>query len=254
MDILQSLAEVARQRYGKLPVQSITDEALQKGPSPFSFRHAVGKAGLSLICEVKKASPSKGIIDSAFPYLSIAKEYEAGGSDAISVLTEPSRFLGNDKYLKEIAAQVSLPVLRKDFIVTEYQIYEARILGSSAVLLICALLSDAQLERYLGLCETLGMDALVEAHDETEVGRALHVGAGILGVNNRDLRTFEVDLHTSLTLRDLVPPSVLFVSESGITGAEDARLLQTHGVDAILVGELLMRSCNKAKVLKELRG
>ncbi|MBI9093523.1 MAG: indole-3-glycerol phosphate synthase TrpC [Sphaerochaeta sp.] len=254
MDILQSLAEGAKQRYEKLSEQSISEEALQKGSSPFSFRQAVAKAGLSLICEVKKASPSKGIIDRAFPYLSIAKEYEAGGSDALSVLTEPSRFLGNDKYLQEIAAKVSLPVLRKDFIVTEYQIYEAKILGSSAVLLICALLSDAQLERYLDLCETLGMDALVEAHDGTEVRRALRVGAKILGVNNRDLRTFEVDLHTSLRLRDLVPPSVLFVSESGITGAEDARLLETHGVDAILVGELLMRSCNKAKILKELRG
>ena len=156
--------------------------------------------------------------------------------------------------MKEIAAKVSLPVLRKDFIVTEYQIYEARILGSSALLLICALLSDAQLERYLGLCENLGMEALVEAHDETEVDRALRVGARILGVNNRDLRTFEVDLHTSLRLRNLVPSSILYVSESGITGAEDARLLETHGVDAILVGELLMRSYNKAKILKELKG
>jgi len=254
MDILQNLADTAKERYKNLFVESIKEEALKLGAPPFSFGLAVGKPGLSLICEVKKASPSKGILDQEFPYLSIAEEYEEGGADALSVLTEPTRFLGNAKYLKEIAAKASLPVLRKDFIVTEYQIYEARILGSSAILLICALLSDTQLERYLSLCENLGMDALVEAHNETEVDRALRVGAKILGVNNRDLRTFDVDLHTSIRLRDLVPPSILFVSESGITGAEDARLLETHGVDAILVGELLMRSYNKAKILEELKG
>ncbi len=254
MDILQLLAELAKERYKNLSIESMKEDALQLGPPSFSFARAVGKAGLSLICEAKKASPSKGIIDQDFPYLSIAREYEAGGADALSVLTEPSRFLGNDTYLKEIAANVSLPVLRKDFIVTEYQIYEARVLGSSAVLLICALLSDAQLERYLGICENLGLDALVEAHDETEVEKALRTGARILGVNNRDLRTFEVDLDTSLRLRDLVPPTVLFVSESGIRGAPDARLLESHGVDAILVGELLMRSSNKARILKELKG
>ncbi len=254
MNILQILAATAKKRYKNLPVESIKEQALQLGQPPLSFVQAVGKPGLSLICEVKRASPSKGILDQEFPYLSIAREYEQGGADAISVLTEPSRFLGNDKFLNEIAAVVSLPVLRKDFIVTEYQIYEARILGSSAVLLICALLADEQLERYLGICEALGMDALVEAHDETEVCRALHAGTRIIGINNRDLRTFEVDLQTSLRLRKMVPPSVLFVSESGIQGSEDARLLESHGVDAILVGELLMRSSDRAKTLKELKG
>ncbi|MFA7128937.1 MAG: indole-3-glycerol phosphate synthase TrpC [Sphaerochaeta sp.] len=253
MDILQDLVQAAKCRYTNCSVDSIREEALNLEKLSFPFTEAVRKPGLSLICEVKKASPSKGIIDDEFPYLMHAAAYEKGGADALSVLTEPTKFLGKDHYLQEITKQSTLPVLRKDFTIDEYQIYEARLLGSSAVLLICAILSEQQLKGFIRICETMGMDALVETHDEQEVRKALRCGASIIGVNNRDLKTFKVDLQTSIRLRQLVPPSVLFVSESGISSNQDAHLLASYDVDALLVGELLMRSKDKGKTIRELK-
>ena len=182
----------------------------------FPFEKALAKEGLSFICEVKKASPSKGIIAEDFPYLDIAREYEAAGADAISCLTEPKYFLGRDSYLKEIAETVKIPVLRKDFVVEEYQIYEAKVLGAGAVLLICALIEPELLRRYIQVCDTLGLSALVEAHDEKEISHAVWAGARVIGVNNRNLKDFSVDVGNSTKLRALAPKEVLFVAESGI--------------------------------------
>lgn len=218
----------------------------------FAFERALKAEGMSFICEVKKASPSKGIIAEEFPYLQIAMDYEAAGAAAISCLTEPYWFLGSDAYLKEIAANVSIPVLRKDFTVDEYMIYEARALGASAVLLICALLDDAQLKYYREIADTLGMSALVEAHSEDEVFRAVGAGARVIGVNNRNLRTFEVDVENSRRLRRLAPEDVVFVSESGIRSPEDIRALYENGTDAVLIGETLMRAADKRAMLAQL--
>lgn len=220
----------------------------------FPFRKALSGDEISFICEVKRASPSKGLIAPDFPYLDIARDYERAGASAISCLTEPFWFKGRDEYLAEISNAVTIPVLRKDFTVDEYMIYQAKTLGASAVLLICAILSKEQLSEYLGIAHSLGLSALVEAHDEDEVRTALSVGAGIIGVNNRDLRTFTVDINNSARLRKLVPPDVLFVSESGIKTAADIEALRSNGTNAVLIGETLMRSPDKKAALDELRG
>lgn len=220
----------------------------------FPFRKALSGDEISFICEVKRASPSKGLIAPDFPYLDIARDYERAGASAISCLTEPFWFKGRDEYLAEISNAVTIPVLRKDFTVDEYMIYQAKVLGASAVLLICAILSKEQLSEYLGIAHSLGLSALVEAHDEDEVRTALSVGAGIIGVNNRDLRTFTVDINNSARLRKLVPPEVLFVSESGIKTAADIEALRSNGTNAVLIGETLMRSPDKKAALDELRG
>lgn len=218
------------------------------------FYRALAVPGMSYICEVKKASPSKGLIAPDFPYLEIAKEYEVAGASAISCLTEPFYFRGADQYLKEITGSARIPVLRKDFTVDEYMIYQAKTLGASAVLLICAILDKVQLRDYRQLAESLGLDALVEVHDETEVEMALDVGAKIVGVNNRDLKTFQVDMQNSIRLRNLAPREVLFVSESGIKGPEEISILREHQVDAVLIGETLMRSTDKKAELERLNG
>ena len=220
----------------------------------FPFRKALSGDEISFICEVKRASPSKGLIAPDFPYLDIARDYERAGASAISCLTEPLWFKGRDEYLAEISNAVTIPVLRKDFTVDEYMIYQAKTLGASAVLLICSILSKEQLSEYLGIAHSLGLSALVEAHDEDEVRTALSVGAGIIGVNNRDLRTFTVDINNSARLRKLVPPEVLFVSESGIKTAADIEALRSNGTNAVLIGETLMRSPDKKAALDELRG
>ena len=220
----------------------------------FPFEKMLKEPGIHYICEVKKASPSKGLIAEDFPYLQIAKEYEAAGADAISCLTEPKYFLGKKEYLKAITDEVSIPVLRKDFTVDEYMIYQAKSLGASAVLLICAILDDGELRAYRQLAKELGLDALVEAHDEYEVDRALNLGAEIVGVNNRDLRTFQVDMNNSIRLRKMAPDNVVFVSESGIRTPEDIRLLYENKVDAVLIGETLMRSPDKKAALESLNG
>ena len=228
--------------------QSITSR------TPHSFYQALKKEGMSYICEVKKASPSKGLIAPAFPYLEIAKEYQEAGAAAISCLTEPFYFQGSDRYLQEITAEVDIPVLRKDFTVDEYMIFQAAAYGAAAVLLICAILNDEQLKEYRELAEELGMDALVEAHDEEEAERALKSGARIIGVNNRDLKTFQVDMQNSIRLRKLAPENVVFVSESGIKTSDDIQKLYDNQVDAVLIGETLMRSQDKKAALEELNG
>lgn len=209
---------------------------------------------VAFICEVKKASPSKGIIAEDFRYLDIGKDYEKAGADVISVLTEPEYFKGDNRYLMEISQTVNIPVLRKDFTVDEYQIYEAKLIGADAVLLICSLLDTKVLHNYIKICNELGLSALVEAHTEEEVLSALEAGARVIGVNNRNLQTFEVDLNNSIRLRNLVPKDIIFVAESGIKTAEEITKLRTAGVNAVLIGETLMRSPNKREILTELRG
>lgn len=260
-NILEEIAARTRERIAKEKscisvselenrIQEVNKNAGQK----ITFFQALQKDDMSYICEVKKASPSKGLIALDFPYLAIAKEYEQAGASAISCLTEPFYFQGADQYLREIAAAVQIPVLRKDFTVDEYMIYQAKSLGASAVLLICAILDDGELRAYRQLAKELGLDALVEAHDEYEVDRALNLGAEIVGVNNRDLRTFQVDMNNSIRLRKMAPDNVVFVSESGIRTSEDIRLLYENKVDAVLIGETLMRSPDKKAALESLNG
>jgi indole-3-glycerol phosphate synthase len=221
--------------------------------SPFSFENALKTDDMSFICEVKKASPSKGIISEHFPYLEVAREYERAGAAAISVLTEPAFFLGSDVYLKEIKQEVKLPVLRKDFTIDPYQIYEAKLLGADAVLLICAILDTGTIREYIKTADLLGLSCLVEAHDEKELSSALEAGARLIGVNNRNLKTFEVDLNNSVRLRKLVPGDRIFVSESGIKTPGDISLLGKNGTNAVLIGETLMKSGNISEELKQLK-
>ena len=256
--ILDQLADHARERNEqakrKVTAEEIKRRAMALPKGVFAFEKALKKPGISFICECKKASPSKGLIAPDFPYLQIAREYEAAGADGISVLTEPKWFLGSDRYLKEIASEVRIPCLRKDFTVDEYMIYEAKVLGASAVLLICSILSEKQICEYLEICNILGMSALVEAHDEEEIRMALRSGARMIGVNNRNLKDFTVDTENSSRLRELVPEDVLFISESGASGPEDVEALRRIGADAVLVGEALMRAPDKKARLRELRG
>lgn len=207
-----------------------------------TFQDALRQSGLSVIAEIKKSSPSKGVISEDFEYLEVASDYEAGDADAISVLTEPKWFGGSEEILIEVRDEVSVPILRKDFIVDPYQIYEAKVMGADAVLLICALLDDKTLRNYLEICDDLHIDALVEAHDEAEVRRAVNSGALIIGVNNRNLSDFTIDPDNAARLRALVPSDCIFVAESGISNIEDAHKAREAGADAVLVGELLMRA------------
>ena len=258
MSILDALADHAKVRVAeaknRLPLRVIAAQALAAAKGDFPFEAALRKPGLSFICECKKASPSKGLIAPEFPCLQIAREYEQAGADAISVLTEPKWFLGCDAYLRQIAEAVSIPCLRKDFIVDEYMLYEAKTLGASAALLICAILDKNQLRDYIEICDGLGLSALVEAHDEAEAELALSAGARIIGVNNRNLKDFSVDPGNSRALRNLIPPSVLFVSESGVKTAGDVKTLRKIGADAVLIGETLMRAKDKTAKLAELKG
>lgn len=257
--ILETIAQANRERYEKIMQTVSLDEIKQKAlameiSSDFPFERALEKDGISYICEVKKASPSKGIIAEDFPYLQIAKDYENAGAAAISVLTEPQWFKGENRYLQEISQSVNIPLLRKDFTVCEYQIYEAKVIGASAVLLICALLDTDTIRRWIKLCDTLGLSALVEAHTEEEVKSALDAGARIIGVNNRNLKDFTVDITTCTRLRSLVPKEILFVGESGIKTSGDIENLRNAGVNGVLIGETLMRSADKKQALSELNG
>lgn len=220
----------------------------------FSFEKALQKEGISFICEVKKASPSKGVICKDFPYIDIAREYEHAGADCISVLTESKYFLGSDRYLSDIRKAVNLPIIRKDFIVDLFQIYQAKVIGADAVLLICSLLNAEFLEECIGICNKVGISALVEVHSEDEVQTAIKAGARVIGVNNRNLKDFSVDVQNSVRLRQLVPKEMIFVAESGIRTREDIKELEKEGVNAVLVGESLMRSNSKVEKLKELKG
>ena len=291
--ILDQLADYARVRVAKKkeekPLEEIREAALKMakterqakpvppkpaskpgpkpGPGPmlveadsatsaaFRFERALAAPGdIHFICECKKASPSKGLIAPEFPYLEIAKQYEAAGASAISVLTEPKWFLGSDDYLRTIAAEVQTPCLRKDFTVDPYMIYEAKLLGASAVLLICALLDTKTLASYIEIADSLGLSALVEAHDEAEVGSAAAAGARIIGVNNRNLKDFTVDIHNSIRLREHAPAGTIFVAESGIRTPEDVETLHRNGVNAVLIGEQLMRATSPKAEIDRLRG
>lgn len=263
MTILDQLAAHAKERVEhaqkNMPLDTLKAQALSLVKNTpdcekFSFEKALQKPEMSFICECKKASPSKGLIAPDFPYLQIARDYEVAGADCISVLTEPKWFLGSDAYLKEIAGQVSIPCLRKDFTVDEYMIYEARVLGASAVLLICSILNGEQIKAYINICDELGLSALVEAHDEKEVQTALNAGARVIGINNRNLKDFSVNTDNSRKLRELIPRNVLFVSESGVSTAKDVSKLREIGADAVLIGETLMRAAEKKAKLDELRG
>lgn len=260
--ILDDLAAAARMRAAQkkkeIPFEEIKEKALKlasrEGRFMFPFEQAIAKEGISFICEVKKASPSRGIIDSDFPYLEIARDYENAGADCISVLTETEYFKGDDRFLREISDEVSIPVIRKDFIIDPYMIYEAKLLGASCVLLIAALLDTDAIREYKKICDTLGLSALVEAHDENELHSSIDAGARLIGVNNRDLKTFTVDIGNSIRLRNIVPKEILFVAESGIKNADDIQALRDAGVNGVLIGETLMRSRDKAGTLKQLRG
>ncbi len=251
--ILDELAAYAATRVAKakksIPPDGMRQAALALPKGDFRFERALQTDSMALICEVKKASPSKGVISPAFPYLSIAKAYEAAGADCISCLTEPKWFLGSDQIFTDIRAQVSLPMLRKDFTVDEYQLYEAKRMGADAVLLICALLPTRTIARYLEICDQLGISALVETHDEAEIHSAVNAGARVIGVNNRNLKNFTVNFSNAAKLRALVPPSAVFVAESGVQTPADAAALRKAGADAVLIGEALMRAENIADTL-----
>ena len=259
--ILDTLADSTRKRVAAAKARrslAFLVEAALRGTeadppeAAFSFEKALAQEGYSFICEVKRGSPSKGLIASDFPYLQIGKDYEAAGAAAISVLTEPDYFFGRDRYLTEIAQAVSVPVLRKDFILDPYQVYEAKLLGAKAVLLIVALLDKSALAGYIRIADTLGLSCLVEAHTVDEVQVAADAGARVIGINNRDLYTFKVDLDTTKRLRRYIPPGVVAVSESGIQSPQDMRTLAAYRLDAFLIGEALMRAASKQACLKAL--
>lgn len=260
MNILNEIAEVTKKRVKNdminIPKMEIINmaENFEGTLPPFAFENALKQEGISFICEVKRASPSKGIIAKDFPYINIAKEYEAAGASCISCLTEPEYFKGSDDYLKEIRKNVKIPILRKDFTIDDYMIYQAKTLGADCVLLICSLLDKSTLNDYIGICDALGMSALVEAHDENEIQTALKAGARIIGVNNRDLKTFKVDIDNSRRLRRLVPDEILFVAESGIKTSKDIEVLKSANVNGVLIGETLMKSRDKKAMINNLKG
>lgn len=239
--ISQLLAEVGR-------IMAGTDRA-----TDFRFEKALRRKGLSFICEIKKASPSKGLIDPEFKYLDIAAEYEDAGADCISCLTEPKWFLGSDSIFKEVRKTVSIPMIRKDFTVDEYQIYQAKAMGADAVLLICSCLDKQRLKQFLRLCDDLGLSALTETHDKDEIQTAAELGARVIGVNNRNLKSFDVDTGNSLRLKEYAPQDCVFVSESGVKTADDIRKLKAAGIDAVLIGETMMRAADKKALLKTFR-
>lgn len=220
----------------------------------FFFENSLKNKDFAFICEIKKASPSKGVIVEDFPYTDIAQEYEKAGASAISVLTEPHFFKGNDKYLKDVADIVNIPVLRKDFIIDEYQIYQAKLIGADAVLLICAVLDESTLKNFINIATSLKLSCLVETHNEEEIKKALNCNAKIIGINNRDLKTFNVDINTSLKLRKFLPNDKILISESGIKTAQDIKMLKDAGFNGALIGESMMRSKNKQKFLLSLKG
>lgn len=263
--ILDKITEKTYKRVEKLKKQCSLEEIKQKalsmeitleGDSAYPFENALKKEGMSYICEIKKASPSKGdiVLEDGFDAVKIGKEYEKAGASAISILTEPYFFKGDNKYLKSVSENVSIPILRKDFVVDEYTIYEAKTIGASAVLLICSILDKETLKNYIELAHSLGLSALVEAHDEEELLTAIDCGARIIGVNNRNLKDFTVDFNNAINLRKLIPKDIIFVCESGVKRKEDIDLLKENNVNVVLIGELLMKSDDKAKMIDYLEG
>ncbi len=256
--ILTKLADSTRDRVERekkqIQLEMVKKQALAMKRGDFSFEKVIAEGDISFICEVKRASPSKGMLVEEFPYVQIAKDYEEAGADRISVLTEPDYFKGDKQYLKEISENVTVPLIRKDFIIDEYMIYDAKIHGASCVLLICSLLDKETMEKYIEICDNLGMSALVEAHDEEEIQKAVEAGARMIGVNNRDLKTFTVDIGNSERLRKLVPDNILFIAESGIKTNADINRLRKAKVNGVLIGETFMKAENKKEMLQKLRG
>ena len=269
MNILEELANTARERVKKdkesvslermkefaREMTNASDVACSVGSaySGKAFYDAVSREGLSFICEIKKASPSKGIIDPEFDYLKIAADYEAAGADCMSCLTEPSRFLGSDEIFKSVRAAVKTPMIRKDFTIEEYQIYQAKAMGANCVLLICSLLDEKTLSEYLKICDELGLAALTETHDGEEIKKAVSSGAKMIGVNNRNLKDFSVDFENAAKLRDMIPAGTLYVAESGVKSVDDLKLLNSIGADAVLMGEVLMRAEDRIARLNEFK-
>lgn len=256
--ILTKLADSTRNRVERekkqIQLEMVKKQALAMNKGDFSFEKVIAEGDISFICEVKRASPSKGMLVEEFPYVQIAKDYEEAGASCISVLTEPDYFKGDKQYLKEISENVTVPLIRKDFIIDEYMIYDAKIHGASCVLLICSLLDKETMEKYIEICDNLGMSALVEAHDEEEIQKAVEAGARMIGVNNRDLKTFTVDIGNSERLRKLVPDNILFIAESGIKTNADINRLRKAKVNGVLIGETFMKAENKKEMLQKLRG
>jgi indole-3-glycerol phosphate synthase len=256
--ILDTIADHARKRVAadraRLPLEELKAAAMAGAPADGrSFYDAVATPGMSFICEVKKASPSKGVIDPVFDYMTIAREYETAGADCISCLTEPKWFLGSDEIFRNIRAEIKTPMLRKDFVVDAYQLYQAKVMGADCVLLICALLDTDTVARYLDICGELGLAALVETHDEAEISSAVSAGARMIGVNNRNLKDFSVDLGNAARLRERIPPDRLYVAESGVKNPEDMAVIKAIGADAVLMGEVLMRASDKGAMLAAMR-
>ena len=254
-DIVAKQKERIEKEKKEKNIESLKQEALNLPLSEkFFFEDSLRSKDFAFICEIKKASPSKGIIVEDFPYIDIAQEYEQAGAAAISVLTEPNFFKGNDKYLKDVSDTVNIPVLRKDFIIDEYQIYQAKLIGADAILLICAILDETTLNKFLNLARSLKLSCLVETHNEDEIKKALNSGAEIIGINNRDLKTFKVDINTSLKLRKFIPENKILISESGIKTAQDIKMLKDNGFNGALIGESMMLSKDKKAFLAQLRG
>ena len=259
MNVLEQIAAYTRGRVAeekqRVSLSEIQERCQnKKTDNPNPFLSALKKDGLSFICEIKKASPSKGIISEDFPYLKIAEDYEAAGADCISCLTEPKWFLGSDVIFQEVRKTVSLPMLRKDFVIDEYQIYQAKALGADAVLLICALLDTHIISHYLQICADLGLTAIVETHTAQEISHAVSAGSSIIGVNNRNLKDFSVDFSNAARLRELIPSSILYVAESVVQNPEDIAKLSAIGADAVLIGEVLMRSSNRKAMFSAFKG
>ncbi len=252
--ILDTIVSRKREEVAALKRQGLSAPAGPVAPPRGFVRALTGYPGVAIIAEAKKASPSKGIIRPDFDPVAIARQYQAGGAQALSVLTDEHFFQGSLRYLAQVRAAVTLPVLRKEFIIDPLQIEETRRHGADAILLIAAILDTARLRDFRQQAEELGMDVLVEVHDEAEAEQALAAGSRLIGVNNRDLRDFSVDLATTFRLRRLIPAAIPLVSESGIRDHHDMQRLAEHGIAAALVGETLMRAKDQAQAVRELRG
>ena len=254
MNILDKITEKTKIRTEKLNINDLKEKVQNLPRKDFIFKNALSGDKIKIISEIKKASPSKGLICPDFDPIKIAKEYNEAKTDCISILTEPYFFLGNNAYIKDVKKVTDIPVLRKDFIIDEKQIYESKIIGADCILLICAILDEKKLKEFLNLAHKLCLSVLVEAHNEDEIKTALNCNAEIIGVNNRNLKTFEVDFNNTFKLRKLVPDDIIFVSESGIKTREDIIKLEENNVNAVLIGETFMKSKNKIEEIKKLRG
>ena len=254
MNILDKITEKTKTRTEKLNINDLKEKVQNLPRKDFIFKNALSGDKIKIISEIKKASPSKGLICPDFDPIKIAKEYNEAKTDCISILTEPYFFLGNNAYIKDVKKVTDIPILRKDFIIDEKQIYESKIIGADCILLICAILDEKKLKEFLNLAHKLCLSALVEAHNEDEIKTAINCNAEIIGVNNRNLKTFEVDFNNTFKLRKLVPDDIIFVSESGIKTREDIIKLEENNVNAVLIGETFMKSKNKIEEIKKLRG